>query len=338
MAALAKSYKKRGYKVCVLLFSKKSDKAITEDLLTNGIDLFKLKIFKITELLTNIKLLHRILHGNNTIVHTHMWKANLISRFFKVFFDFKLVNTIHAVSEGKILIPLLYRLSQGLPEMVTTVSELAKDNIIAQGISKKEKIKTIPNVLLLNHMAKISENTHGLNKNPYRILFVGRLEKEKNPSILIDAMSILSEYGLDFELNIIGDGSLYQFLKRKVCDSNLGGRINFLGSASPANQYGQSNLLVIPSLSEAFGLVLIEAAFCKLDFVSSKAVPVREILGEKVKQFDPTNASELANLIIDKVKHPADTAKIENRKHYVSKKYNIDIISKEWDSLYRQLK
>lgn len=91
----------------------------------------------------------------------------------------------------------------------------------------------------------------------------GRLVKDKNQSIVIDALSELKKNSSKkLKLFIAGSGPYEDSLKTLVKDSNLCNDVEFLGllsSAEMLNFYKQMHVVVLPSLNEAFGLVFIEA-------------------------------------------------------------------------------
>lgn len=111
-----------------------------------------------------------------------------------------------------------------------------------------------------------------LDNNKFNFLFVGRLEKVKGPDILIEACKILKEDFENFNLYIIGPGSMETLLKEEVSKGNLTGNINFLGRQGAkeiaAYMLG-ADCLVIPSRSESLPLVLIEAAKSSLPIIAS---------------------------------------------------------------------
>ncbi|WP_040251191.1 glycosyltransferase family 4 protein [Psychroserpens mesophilus] len=91
----------------------------------------------------------------------------------------------------------------------------------------------------------------------------GRLVKDKNHTIVIDALSELKKKSdKKIKLFIAGSGSYEDSLKAHVKKCNLNNDVVFLGLLSTAEMlsfYKQMDVVVLPSLNEAFGLVFIEA-------------------------------------------------------------------------------
>jgi glycosyltransferase involved in cell wall biosynthesis len=99
---------------------------------------------------------------------------------------------------------------------------------------------------------------------PFRILSVGRLSVEKGLDDLLDACALLE---VRHELTIAGDGPLREHLR-----SRAGANVVFRG-ALPRNQlgavYAAHDVFCIPSRSEPFGLVVLEALACGVPVIGT---------------------------------------------------------------------
>lgn len=100
----------------------------------------------------------------------------------------------------------------------------------------------------------------GLPRNGKRLLFVGRLEKEKGLEELILAHQDLIRKSAEcISLAIVGEGSLQERLAKQI---SLLPNVSLLGSLSPENvalQLAAANLLVLPSWAEGTPNVVLEA-------------------------------------------------------------------------------
>ncbi|MBI4168286.1 MAG: glycosyltransferase [Candidatus Aenigmarchaeota archaeon] len=101
------------------------------------------------------------------------------------------------------------------------------------------------------------------NKN-FTFLFVGRLIPYKGLENLIKACGIVKGSGKKFILNIVGDGKLYQSLRKSASDRGVKDRVKFLRSVSDSRLpsiYRKCDVFILPSVykSEAFGLAQLEA-------------------------------------------------------------------------------
>ena len=127
------------------------------------------------------------------------------------------------------------------------------------------------------------------------ILFVGNRIKRKNVELLIEAKK---EMSMKANLVIVGDGPQSEELKAK-CEKEHIEDVYFTGTRRDVEDIIPScDLLVLPSFSESFGLVLIEALSCGKPVIGSNVGGIKEIITEDVGLLiDPNDPSDLANAI-----------------------------------------
>lgn len=155
-------------------------------------------------------------------------------------------------------------------------------------------------------------------KDDYLIATIGRLASVKRFDRIFLSLSLIEN--LDFKLLVMGTGPEENELKNQVKDLNLTSKVNFIGQGNSIQLLKESNLCIISSQGEAFGLVVIEA------YQQGKQVLVFEDGGgvtEIVKQLDPSsvvkNENELAKLISQLIMHPTDDeASIAARKNFAT--------------------
>ena len=130
------------------------------------------------------------------------------------------------------------------------------------------------------------------------MLFVGNIIRRKNVESLLEAKKIANS---DYYLVIVGDGPLFKKLNKKVEDENIRDVI-FTGSRNDVeNIIPSCDVLVLPSFSESFGLVLIEALACGKPVIGSNVGGITEIINENVGLLvNPNKVSSIASAI-DKV-------------------------------------
>lgn len=183
---------------------------------------------------------------------------------------------------------------------------LQKENLIYYGIPEKrnfimpmsvssERIinvsRDIPSKEILRRQLKINEH--------FVYLFVGRLEKEKNVDLLIEAFKIVHEKKSNIALVIVGDGSQLDELKRKVSENNLR-NVYFFGYIifpELINFYKSSDVLVLPSNYEPWGLVVNEAMINGLPVIVSSKVGCRaDLVSNNLTGyiFESENINELS--------------------------------------------
>lgn len=131
------------------------------------------------------------------------------------------------------------------------------------------------------------------------VCFAGRLTKNKGIDILIKAAKFYDKENI---LTIIaGDGEEYNYLNNLKNELELQ-NIKFIGNQQYENlrkMYNISDVCVVPSRKEAFGLVAIEAMACGTPVIAIKQGGIKEIINEKVGLLiEEENSEQLSNAII----------------------------------------
>lgn len=156
---------------------------------------------------------------------------------------------------------------------------------------------------------KINQTIEWPWKNcPYpTVIFVGRLAKVKRLDLLIRAFAILKKF-IPANLLIIGDGPEAGGVVRLAESLSLGESCKFIGHQdNPLPWIRQSDLLVLCSDAEGFGLVLIEAMACGIQVLSTNCPdgPAELLANGKYGRLVPTgDVGVLASAIEESLKNP----------------------------------
>ena len=140
------------------------------------------------------------------------------------------------------------------------------------------------------------------------LLTVGRLSREKGHRILLEGVHLLRQRGVkDFCLHIVGDGPERTRLEEEAVEKQLGGMVAFEGYRStPSAFYNRAGLFVLPSLTEGFPNVLLEAAAHGVPVISFDVGGIPEIFqnGEQAVLLVDHTAPALADSIQDYLLNP----------------------------------
>ncbi|MCX5513187.1 glycosyltransferase [Kaistia algarum] len=115
-----------------------------------------------------------------------------------------------------------------------------------------------------------------LDARPPHVVALGRLSPDKGFDVLIDAFAKVKTEGAT--LSIAGKGVDRDALQARIKARGLSDRVRLVGFVVPASLYAVARLCVIPSRSEAFGLVAAEALSAGLPLVATDCDGPREIL------------------------------------------------------------
>ena len=134
-------------------------------------------------------------------------------------------------------------------------------------------------------------------------LFVGALEPWKNVSVLLDSYADYRRNGGLWDLVVVGDGSQLKTLQVKAKQELIPGLV-FTGMKKhkeTPTYYGLASCLVVPSISEPWGLVINEAEAAGLPILASnKCGCVPELVHRGINGyiFEPTDRRELTRLML----------------------------------------
>lgn len=107
------------------------------------------------------------------------------------------------------------------------------------------------------------------------VIFVGRLDSQKNPLFMLEIFSHLKVIVPETKLLVIGDGALKEQMVERISQLKMRDDVIMMGSRNDVNDLLQAaDAFLLPSLFEGLGIVLIEAQAAGLPtFTSDKVVP-----------------------------------------------------------------
>ena len=166
------------------------------------------------------------------------------------------------------------------------------------------------------------------------VLGLGRMSYVKGFDLLLDAWSRVAHK--DWELHLVGDGKMKKKLERMVRDRGIGGVRFFPATSDVEPHYRSASIFVLPSRSEAFGNVLLEAMSVGLPVVSFDcgAGPRDIILPGQTGVFVPPGdtasmAGELDRLMAD----PGRLRRMGNAARESIRRYDRGLIVSQWEDL-----
>ncbi|WP_367884324.1 glycosyltransferase [Thermococcus sp. JCM 11816] len=170
-----------------------------------------------------------------------------------------------------------YRYHLTYPHRIIAVSKASREFIKR---FTRVPVRIVPNGINLERFdipVSKEEAKELLNLDGKVVLYVGRLEPEREWGTLISAMK-----DVDGTLLVAGSGSMLPVLRNKAKLLGISNRVKFLGTVSysilPPLYYRASDVFVLPSLSEAFGIVLLEAMASGTPVVGTKVGGIPEIV------------------------------------------------------------
>lgn len=196
----------------------------------------------------------------------------------------------------------------------------------------KTKCIYIPNVIdsLPHKRSKLT------NKN---IITIGRLSPEKGQKDLIDVFKIVNKELPKTKLFMVGDGPLKKELENYTKELKLTNKIiftGFLGDKGKEKYILDSSIFILPSYTESFGLVLIEAMSYGLPCIAfDSSDGAKELLKNNVGILvKDRNKEKMAEEIIKELKNKNGSEHSEKGYKYCQK-YLLDNVKKEWINILK---
>lgn len=169
-------------------------------------------------------------------------------------------------------------------DQLLTVSSALKDNILQQiGVDSI----VIPNMVGKEFYYRAQNCT---TRKTIQLITTGRLIPEKHFDMLIKAIANISSSTLS--LRIIGNGSEKNKLQRLITKLHIEDRVQLMGHKSKqeiVELLQDSDIFVLPSQSETFGVAYIEALACGLPIIATDCGGPRDIVTHSNGLLIPTN-------------------------------------------------
>lgn len=174
----------------------------------------------------------------------------------------------------------------------------------------------------------------------FEILTVARLTKQKGIDILIEAVRILRERGVDAHLQIVGDGDQRAALENRTRELKLDAWVQFLGmcpqTALP-EMYARCDAFALPSVREGMGLVLAEALLCGAPVIATNSGGVTDIVrdGETGLLFSEREASALADTLEKYARAPEFAARLaQNGRAWALERFTPERVAAQFLQVY----
>jgi glycosyltransferase involved in cell wall biosynthesis len=196
----------------------------------------------------------------------------------------------------------------------------ACDGVIANSNSTSERVAELgiglPTLVAYpgsDRVAPAPDFRRELPKAVINLLFVGILIPRKGVHLLLDALGELSHYS--WRLRIVGDETLDVSYVESLREGalRLGNRVEFLGRVTPeelSEIYLDSDIFILPSYFEGYGIVVAEAVLHLLPTIASKVGGIPEIVqdGKEGILVPPGDKSALKQALQDFLEHPEHLA------------------------------
>jgi glycosyltransferase involved in cell wall biosynthesis len=234
--------------------------------------------------------------------------------------------------------PLFIRWLFPFADAIVAVSQGVADGIVQISGLPSARITVIYNPIfspeLLTKFDEYVDCDWFVNDQTPVVLGVGRLSKEKDFPSLIRAFAMVRNQSYPVKLIILGQGEELQYLESLVKELDLVGDVAFLGFVSnPYTYMRKAKMLVVTSLFEGFGNVLVEAMIAGTPVISTDCEGgPSEILaaGKYGKLIDVGDIQGLAAAMIDTLTNPPNNDLLKRR----GMEFSVETASLKYKELF----
>lgn len=238
---------------------------------------------------------------NIDIIHAHDWLTILAGVETKKAINKPLVVHIHATEfdrSGMYVNQRIYDIERyGIEnaDKIITVSNYTKNILIEKYNAIPEKIETIYNAVNFKLNKKIEKN----NTDEKIISFLGRITYQKGPEYFIEAAYKVLLKNKNVRFVMAGSGDLLYKMIRRVAELGISDKFHFtsfLKDDEVKHLFSISDVYIMPSVSEPFGISTLEAMSSSVPTIISKQSGVSEVL-KHVYKVDFWDIEAMANAI-----------------------------------------
>lgn len=273
------------------------------------------------------------------VVHTH---ASFAGRLAACLAGVGLIvytkHTLDPVPERKGMKRWLFGLlNRATCDAAIAVSRAVRENLIREGIPP-ERVEVIYNGV----DAEVFRRTGVVQREwpgKHLVGVVARLSPEKGHRFFLEAAKIVAAEMGDVTFLIVGTGPLEQELKEYVRESGIDERVVFAGHREDIPRIlEQLDVLVLPSLSEAHPLSLVEGMCMGLPCVATAVGGVTEVISDEENGLlvEPGNADALAGAILRLLREPALAARLGDAARLDARRFDARMMAKKVTDLYRK--
>ncbi len=246
------------------------------------------------------------------VIHAHDWLTYPAGIHAKQISGKPMVIHVHATdydrSRGNVN-PEVYAIEKNgmdFADHIITVSNLTRNTVIEKYHQDPSKVTTVHNAVepLSQDIVSIQDKRGVKDKV---VTFLGRITMQKGPEYFVEAAAKVLEKADNVRFVMAGSGDMMNQMVRLAASRNISDRFHFTGFMKGKQVYEvlkSSDVYVMPSVSEPFGISPLEAMQCGVPSIISKQSGCAEILDYAVK-VDYWDIEAMADAIYGIITYPA---------------------------------
>ena len=246
------------------------------------------------------------------VVHAHDWMTYPAAIAVAAMTGKPFIAQVHSTEfdrSGENVNQMIYDIErEGMhaADRIIAVSYLTRNIIISRYGISGDKVEVVHNGVDLNGNGNWTLSNSGISRDEKIVLFLGRITMQKGPEYFLQAAKKVLEVIDNIKFVMAGSGDLMHRSVEMAAELGIGSKVLFTGflrGEDVQKIYKMADLFVMPSVSEPFGLVPLEALNNDVPVIISKQSGVSEVLKHALK-VDFGDVDEIANKIVAVLKYP----------------------------------
>jgi glycosyltransferase involved in cell wall biosynthesis len=210
-------------------------------------------------------------------------------------------------------------------------------------VEAEQSLKRLPTLraVVIRNGVDVPQNVRRSASNgELRLLYLGRLHPIKGIETLLEACGIVEALSFGWHLYIAGTGSssYVDFLKSKVQELGLSKKVEFVGEVFEEKKealFAQSDVVLVPSYTENFGIVVAESLARAVPVIASKGTPWVGLETNRCGLWVDNDPESLATAIRKICTLPLQEMGRRGRE-WMEKDFSWDSVSGEMLAVYRE--
>jgi glycosyltransferase involved in cell wall biosynthesis len=361
---LVKKMKKRKHEISIICYQTKKPEMEVQELESLGVDIYAIgpkiegngpALFTYKQhlgyIMNSLKVGYQLVKLNHVdIIHANTYTPILPATILGKLLNVPVVSTVHHVSlnhwklwasqQGiplgiSIIGPIYERFVLSLPTTrFHAVSRTSKEDLL--GVAPKATVNTIYNGI------DIAEFDDLANRRRYEqfVLYIGRMVSTKNLGIVIHSFNKVIKSIPTARLIVVGDGPMRKEWEELAKTTGLGHSIIFKGHIDEREKkelLSRCTTLVLPSILEGFGRVIIEAFAMYKPVLASNIKSISEVIDDGINGFliSPYDVDKWAEKISFVLSSPNESIAMGlNGRRKVEQYFNLENITDGMEELY----
>lgn len=275
------------------------------------------------------------------IVHTHSTKPGIIGRIAATFAHIPLIiHTVHGLAfHDYVKFPRwqLYWVCEMFASLFCDKIVLVNQYYKRYFYWFIRKTITIYNGIDFSTLPRLTERK--VEEWDVKILFVGRLDFQKDPLTLLRAAKIVIKKYPNTHFTLVGDGEKYDECRIFIEQENMKDNVTLAGWQNDVSYYYQTHdIFALSSIYESFGLIFLEAGYYNLPSVSTNVEGIPEVIvdNETGLLCNPRDSVAFAEKLIYLIEHAEQRCKLgENASVRVQRLFSSKRMVKSYQELYQ---